>query len=333
MSTQNISIVPYQEKFLNQWDDFIQEHAYNGTFLSSRKFINYHFEGKFKDHSLIFMQNQTTIVAILPACEIEMDGVKTLYSHRGATFGGIIFCKKHFKIDTINSVISCLDAYLKESHFKKIVLRQSPTIFSAGCVDSLDYLFSVNGFYKYEELSSVIDLSCIPSGHLVESFRPNTRSKTRQAMGKGLVCKYVGNENDINKFHDILAENLKKHDATPVHSRDELFDIKRRFPKEIQFIHCYHDNVEVASTMVWKFKDKVFHTQNIAIDYKYSDLRPANFLIYYLIQQALDNSFQYFSFGISTEHQGKHLNFDLCEFKEGFGAKGYLNRTFFKSFN
>ena len=43
----------YQSSLEHDWDKFIDEKSINGTFLQSRRFINYHPEGRFKDASLV----------------------------------------------------------------------------------------------------------------------------------------------------------------------------------------------------------------------------------------------------------------------------------------
>lgn len=41
----------YDESSEKQWDQFISEKSINGTFLQSRRFLNYHPKGRFKDVS------------------------------------------------------------------------------------------------------------------------------------------------------------------------------------------------------------------------------------------------------------------------------------------
>ena len=43
----------YDSSLEKEWDRFIEEKSVNGTFLQSRKFFNYHPEGRFTDASLV----------------------------------------------------------------------------------------------------------------------------------------------------------------------------------------------------------------------------------------------------------------------------------------
>ena len=58
----------------------------NGTFLQTRKFINYHKPGKFEDHSLIFCKGNAYVAAIL-GCVIfereETELVDYFYYYKG----------------------------------------------------------------------------------------------------------------------------------------------------------------------------------------------------------------------------------------------------------
>jgi len=55
-----------------------------------------------------------------------------------------------------------------------------------------------------------------------------------------------------------------------------------------------------------------------------------DFLIYHLIECAVEKQLELFTFGICTENQGRYLNFGLSRFKEGFGTEFCLNKSFEK---
>lgn len=77
----------YEDSLEEQWDKFITEKSINGTFLQSRRFFNYHPAGRFKDVSLVVYNEKNNIAALIPACELEQDGKKVFFSHKGTTFG------------------------------------------------------------------------------------------------------------------------------------------------------------------------------------------------------------------------------------------------------
>ena len=77
----------------------------------------------------------------------------------------------------------------------------------------------------------------------------------------------------------------------------------------------------VAGSMVFKFENRVFHTQYLAADPIYLKFYTMNYLDGELISLAMRSGYRFFSFGISTEEQGRILNKSLAQFKEGFGTR------------
>lgn len=87
----------------------------------------------------------------------------------------------------------------------------------------------------------------------------------------------------------------------------------------------------IAGSLVFIFDSRIFHTQYLASLASERDKFPMNFLIYNLIREANDLGCTKFSFGISTEKRGRVLNFGLARFKEGFGARAIVNRSYERS--
>ena len=93
-----MKIVKYESTYEDIWDSFITEKSCNGTFLQSRRFLNYHPEGRFADTSYLVFNDKQHLVAVCPACEIIEDGKKIFYSHSGSTYGGIVFIIWSFSV-------------------------------------------------------------------------------------------------------------------------------------------------------------------------------------------------------------------------------------------
>jgi len=84
-----ISIKKYTEKLNNIWDDFIFK-SNNGTIFHTQQFLSYHQNKNFINHSLLFFDKDIPL-AVLPAAVIKENNKSILYSHPGASFGGIIY--------------------------------------------------------------------------------------------------------------------------------------------------------------------------------------------------------------------------------------------------
>lgn len=46
-----LEIQSYDSQYEAMWDQFVLESTVNGTFLQTRRFLNYHPEGRFQDAS------------------------------------------------------------------------------------------------------------------------------------------------------------------------------------------------------------------------------------------------------------------------------------------
>ena len=86
-----IEILKYSHNMSSQWDDFVQS-SKNGTVFHTRKFLSYHINRKFNDHSLCF-KKKNNLVAIFPAAIIKENNHKILFSHPGTSFGGLVIHK------------------------------------------------------------------------------------------------------------------------------------------------------------------------------------------------------------------------------------------------
>lgn len=324
----NLSIEKFGTENEEKWDNFIIKDSINGTFLHSRKFLNYH-KNRFNDHSLL-IKNGTNIVAIVPACEIVEDEKRTFYSHKGSTFGGIVINSNFNNIHHVDSVISILEQYLNEQGFNKIVLKNTSELFTKGNTSLLDYYYFKYGYKSYNELSLFIDFNQYDS--IIENnFSTSKRRDFKYSLKYNLEFKILKTDYEINNFYKLLVLSLKNHNTKPAHSLEELLNFKNnRFSDIVEFYGVYYKDNLIAGSMVFNFNNTVFHTQYLASNSAYSNYYPMNFLNYNLIKEAYINNFSFFSFGISTEEQGKVLNTSLAQFKEGFGTMGSINRTYYK---
>ncbi len=327
----DLFIERFSSKSDNKWDNFIEKDSVNGTFLHSRKFLNYH-KDRFNDYSLIIKKGEN-FVALIPACEVIDDNKKIFYSHKGSTFGGIVINNKFNNLNHIDNVFSILEEYLEKQDFDKIILKNTPEIFCCGNTNLLDYFYFKYGYKNYNELSLYIDFNNY-SSIIENNFSASKRRDLKYSLKYNLQFKILETDDEVIDFYKLLVISLRKHNTKPVHSLEELLDFKNiRFNDIVKFYGVYYDHTLIAGSMVFNLNNSVFHTQYLASDPIYSSYYPMNFLNYNLIKEAYINNFNFFSFGISTEDKGKILNTSLAQFKEGFGAIGSINRTYYKELN
>ncbi|MFD3157165.1 GNAT family N-acetyltransferase [Haloimpatiens sp. FM7330] len=328
-----LQIKRFNKDSQNKWDKFVINNSINGTFLQTRRFLNYHPKDRFIDHSLIIFKGQDTIAAVIPACEIKEGNKKIFYSHKGSTFGGIIVNSHFNNIRHISKIVEILEKYLREHEFNTVILKNTSQIFSSDNINLIDYFLFNKNYNCYDELSFYIDFNNYKKG-IELNFTSNKRRDYRKSLNFNLDFRKIESDNEILNFYDLLCINFKKFNRKPVHKFEELIKLKKDILKDnIDFYGVFYNNVLIAGSMVFKFKDKVFHTQYLAAHPDYLYVFPMNFLNYNLIKTAKESNFEYFSFGISTENNGKRLNNTLAEFKEGFGTTYSINKTYFKDLN
>ncbi|MCI5582352.1 MAG: GNAT family N-acetyltransferase [Anaeroplasma sp.] len=328
----NIVVVKYEDKYEDKWDKFIYNESYNGTILQTRSFLNYHPKERFKDHSLLFFKGGNTLIAVIPACESQDDNGLCLNSHSGSTFGGIIFAEAFLSISNVTDVLDSLELYLKNNKINKIYLKMTSEVFTKGNNDLIYYLLFNRGYSSYDELSFCIDLKNKKGFDFVQNMKSKTRNEYRASCKNNLVFRMLLDD-EIEDYYNLLKKSLLKYNTKPVHSLEEMCSLKNKYLKDrVEFYGVFLANKMIAGSLVFLY-DRVFHTQYLAADPDYLNLKPMNFLDGNLIRTSYEKNYDYFSFGISTENHGLYLNESLAKFKEGFGTGYYINKTFYKQFN
>lgn len=313
-----------------EWDKFIDEKSINGTFLQSRRFLNYHAEGKFKDVSLMIYNAKNNLAAICPACEQQMDEGRTFFSHKGTTFGGIIIDRKHYNGKYVVELISELKEFLKEEGFVSVYLKQTSDIFSLVENDLFQYAYCYQGFREYKELSTYIDYSSYKD-EILSNFSQGKRTNVHNCIKEGMIVKALTEEHEIAEFYEILCENLKKYDTKPVHTLDELLEFKdTRLIDECGFYGVYKDKEMLAGSMMFYFpRMSCAHTQYLAARQEYNKLSPMSFLYYSMIEKMREKGYKKLSWGTATEDLGRVLNIGLLTSKEDFGSSYCNNLTYY----
>lgn len=321
-------VIRYEKSYEEQWDQFVLNDSVNGCFLQTRNFLNYHKEGKFKDHSLLFLKDQA-IVAVMPANELKYK--KVLISHQGSTFGGIIFSQYFASVMGYERVFSELLLYLDQKGIRQIIIRTPGWLYCRQdtSIELLDYYYERNGFQVQSEVGFFINLEKICEG-FENKFASLRRRKLKKSIKNGLVFRKLDLEEEIVRFYDVLADNMKKFDKVPLHSLEEMLEFKnKRLQDIVSFYGVYDQKQMIAGSMVFNFNHKkVFHTQYLASRQDRLGLCPNEFLYTNLIQEAKKQKYRFLSFGTATLEHGAVLNKDLALYKEGFHTESYVNRAY-----
>jgi len=182
------------------WDDYIWQ-ADNGNIFHTRRFLSYHPQGRFTDHSLIF-KKKNSVRAVLPAIEMTMDKDKVLYSHRGASYGGFVY--RDLGIAEAFELVEALKAYAKETGFTRILITLPPIVYMNRYSNYLDFAMLQNGFrYLKREISSVVQLPTDPE-QVLSLFKSEARTATRKSIKSGVQIRL---SEDYDTYYEILKQN------------------------------------------------------------------------------------------------------------------------------
>lgn len=324
------SFVFFKECMECEWDEFVMHQSINGTFLQTWKFLNYHPQERFEDASVLVYINGE-LIAVCPACCVTIEQKKTYFSHKGSTFGGIVLAEKIYNSHNLINLIVELEKFICLHGYQAIYLKPTSNLFTSINNDLMEYCLYYNNYDEYKELSTYFDLKC--KMDIIDYLERRKRTYVRKCEKSELLFKKLDRDKDIQQFYTILCENLSIHNATPVHSLDELLELKNiRLKEEVGFYGIFLQEEIIAGAMVFYFKKTlVAHTQYLALNRLSDRFHSMTYLLYCLMEEMKKCGYEKISWGISTENKGRVLNLGLIEFKESFGSKYLNNKIFHKS--
>jgi len=307
------------------WNSFINS-INDSTIFHSQQFLEYHIDRKFSNHSLMFYKNKTLIAIFTGSETINSNGERILFSHPGASFGGIIQ-KIHSLSDTLE-IIDLIEKYAVENNFNQVSIVPTPSIYYQNHHDDFIYGLKLKQFIEIERYySSVIPIE----SNIDDQLNLINRSKGRSLNYYDAIIE----ENNLkihwaknfDSFYPILLENKKKYDAKPTHSLEELKQINKLMSNNIRLLIIEKDNVVIGGNLILIANPNVAIIFYNMINYKFSDLQIAVIQVCESIKWAHKNKFRFLDFGVSHETGDDSFlipKMSLIKFKEEFGAFGSI---------
>lgn len=310
-----VEIIDYTSDWADEWDRF-SDTCSNSTFLSTRKFLSYHGQ-RFNDKSILLLVNDE-LVGVLPAAQ-ACDDDKTVCSHPGVTFGGLIHGSKLVGDSFIKAFENVLAHYLLKG-FEKFEYRPVPWIYhTQPSQDDLYALFRVGAHRSACGLSSTINLS---------QRRPPSNRRKRSFKKASKAVSFVLEDRLLPEVWRVIEGNLqRRHSAAPVHSLEEITTLHEMFPMNIRIAAGLLDGAVVAGVIVFISRN-VWHAQYIASDEVGYETNALDVVFEGLILGAREYGAKYFDFGTSNEQRGLVLNSGLYGFKTEFGGGGVAYETY-----
>ncbi|HEV2852103.1 MAG TPA: GNAT family N-acetyltransferase [Thermoanaerobaculia bacterium] len=295
------------------WDEFVHN-SRNGTFLFLRDYMEYH-QDRFEDHSLIIREvGGGPPVALLPASRRGA----VLESHGGLTYGGVVSTRSMTAVRMLE-VFDALLEYLRRESFNLLRYRAVPHIYHQVPAEEDLYALTRHGARVVRRAT----LSVIDSRHPVER-QSRRRRGVRKAQAAGLVCR---ESDDLEAYWALLTEVLQlTYGAWPVHSREEIVLLRRKFPRNIRLFGCFQGADMAAGVLVYE-SPTVARTQYIAASETGKRLAALDLLFDFLLREVYPDK-EYFDLGTSESADGLDLNRGVVEFKESLGARTVVQDTY-----
>ncbi len=302
-------IRPLSNELSDEWNRVVRK-AKNGNFIHEYEYLTYHAD-RFTDCSLIVFKKGVG-VAVFPANRIGDE----IISHGGLTYAGLIYGASLSTTNVIK-IFKLLVSYFVEIGTKKIIYKAMPDVFTSYPAQEDRYaLFCLGATLYRRDLSTVISFhSDIPKMSLLR------QRQIKKANRAGLLFY---ESVDLESFHALLTDVLmSKHGVSATHSLSDLKLLQSHFPGKIRLFTVSQEDELLAGVLAFDF-DHIIHTQYLAVADSGRELGALDYLIFKLLQDAA-STHRYFSFGVSTEKNGRYLNEGLLFQKEGFGGRGVVH--------
>ena len=329
-----LNVIPYTPEWEQRWDRFVMEDSQNGTFLQTRRFLNYHPAGRFTDASLVFAMDNGEIVAAVPAAAGETAGETCFRSHPGSTFGGMVLAKRAAQADKVIGLVQSLDEWIAARYLRS-ELKITPAVFATQPTALLEYALFYCGYTQETELATYRTLVGQTPDLLRASYSATKRYELKRCQAKELTSKRLETDEELAEFYALLTLNMQKFNTTPVHTLAEITDFVRARLKDEIYLFGVRDTsgAMVAAACLFYFKQtNTLHTQYLAADNRVSGYAPSAFLYDCVLCESIALGADALSFGTSTFEHGHVLNTGLIQNKEGYGCEHALNRLFSKRF-
>lgn len=299
----------YSPSCLSTWNAYVEQ-SKNGTFLFDRHYMEYHAD-RFEDFSLLFFNESDRLAAIMPASRHG----DTVVSHGGLTYGGVV-SNEEMKTATMLRLFDSLLTHLRESAISKLVYKPIPHIFHRMPAEEDLYALFINNARLYRRDAS----SAIRLPERIK-FAKGKREGVRKAQRAGLQVREAA---DFQTFFNIGRAVMRdRHNLQPVHTSEEMALLAERFPRNIHLHASFVDERMLAGVISYAFPSSV-HIQYMYNSDEGLGVGALDIILDFLINQYY-SGYNYLSFGVSTEQDGRYLNEGLIHQKEMFGARSIVH--------
>lgn len=302
-----MEVVEYNADRKTDWDRFVDS-SKNASFLLKRDYMEYHSD-RFEDASVMVYEGKK-LVMVFPA---NRRSETLIASHDGLTYGGFVWGAE-VKMPVALSAMSAVLSYFNQHHVTYIELKVIPRMYDQQFSDEVDYAMFLAGAELFRRDTALV----VDQSNRIK-YSGNYRREAARARTNGFT---VQEDSDFKPFwKNILEPNLKaRFGVSPVHSLEEIQQLKSKFLDQIQCYTVRDDDGEIVCGTVFYLSENVAHSQYIASTDEGRRNGALNLLFIELMDEVLED-YRYFDFGTANENQGRGLNHGLLAWKERMGGR------------
>lgn len=316
-----ITVHRYTPDQRHEWDTFV-ERSNNGTMFHQQRFLDYHPDGKWNWHHLMFRENGK-LVAVLPA-GVGKDGA--LWSPTGASYGSIVVADEAF--ERCLHIVDAFIDYAKSAGFTDAYLIPPPLIYTLDYSQHVEYaMLYRKASFELHYISHAIDLK--RGSAFLDHFDQTARKSVRKILREGRIT--IRESDDYATFHKILVENKARHDTKPTHTLEDLLRLRELMPEKLRLNMVYLDDEPIAGSLLFLANRKVVLCFYNMLRYEYEHLRPIYLIMHETVRWAIENNYEWVDIGVSQDTKAEDPmtpSLGLISFKERFDSRGILRSTY-----
>ncbi|WP_461305069.1 FemAB family protein [Aureisphaera sp.] len=276
--------------------------------------MEYHSD-RFTDCSLLVFNNEK-LKAVLPANRTGDE----VFSHQGLTYGGLVH--RSTSVSEMEDAFGAVLEFLKKEGFVLFNIKIPAPFISNPYSSALEYFLVQKGAkIMRRDLNYALDLRNEVKLH---------KSKRKKLAAIDTSELQIEKTEDLSSFwNEILKPVLsEKYDSKPVHTLEEIMNLKKSFPEHILQYNVMFNGMPIAGMTLF-LNGKVVKSQYGTANKLGEEYRALDWLYTKLFTEYKNLGYHYFDMGTTNTNGGKDYNKGLSKYKEEFGALP-MNMDYYK---
>ncbi len=316
-----VSVHRYTPEHRAEWDAFV-ERSNNGTMFHLQQFLDYHPEGKWNWHHLMFREGNT-LVGVLPG---GINARGEYWSPTGASYGSI--CTLDASFERTLAIVDAFIDYCKSRKISDAYLIPAPIIYTRNYSQHHEYaMLYRKADFELHYISHAIDLK--HGANFAKYFDATARKTVSKILREGRIT--IRESTDYATFHEILVENKARHNVAPTHTLADLLRLQELMPDKLLLNMVYDGDTPIAGSLLFLANPKVVLCFYNMLKYEYEHLKPIYLVMHETCRWAVENGYEWVDIGVSQDTKDPNPmtpSIGLINFKERFDARGILRSTY-----